>query len=470
MINSFIMFTSNFVNPLMAFASGISYLKYKNVDVVIDPIIIMQPRREYIDPIHQNKTEYTESYIFGKTVDDVPDLPSVLKLFRNFDNNFEMLQDININDYRKPLIKSIIEYSEKLKDNKTVFFSVFRYHFLFHLFLAFLIKKISPHTKIVFGGPQIQFSKLTRELLLECNFIDHIIVGDVETGLYDYFKNKINSKIYYPNNLDLSELQMPIYNKNIFLFDKQIMLHTSRNCFNKCSYCPSVSLEYRKMPLSKFDEWMKHYNKLSYIKSFYLTDAILNPTTKRFHEIIEIMLKHNKNKNYYLWCHSNGLDEYTIKMLSKLSFEKPGCLVIAYDIASTTLQKKCDRPISIEMDKIIEWCNKYNIRTMIPFIVGLPNETNDDYQLMAEKIKLIKSKTKKSYIYPVIFSYLYIPGSPLFETPANYGISFINWDENTSKIYPPLKSLVENTPRYYNGLDPKLFIQRVEYIRNILNE
>jgi radical SAM superfamily enzyme YgiQ (UPF0313 family) len=471
MLASFVCFISRMENPLMAYASGISYLEKQGINVHISPFVVWQDRKDNENErsVHQNITGYTEEYIFGKTVDDIVDLPAVLKLLRNYDNNFDILKDINIPQYRMPLIAKLDDYAYKLKDSDVIFFSVFRYHFLYHLILAFKIKRLSPNTKIVFGGPQIILSKLSRLVLDKANFINHIICGDIESGLFDYFSDNITSKIHYSKDVVMNELNMPKYDLNVSrAYGNQIMMHTSRNCFNKCAYCPSVYLKYRKIDLDIFEDWIKYYCSKG-VKSIYFTDAILNPSPNRFNKLLDILLKYGNKQSYYMWCHSMGLDEEQIKMISKLSFKDPGGFVVAYDLVSNELRDKFKRPTSENIDLIIEWLAKYKIKTMLPFIVGTPLETEVDFNLILEKINFIKSFSSQFGVNPVFFSYLFIPGSPIFENPQKFGIIYDYWDENTANIYPPLYDVVINSPRYYNGVNIRDFERRLILLKGNLS-
>ena len=460
---SFVTFTNDMKNPLMAYSSLTSYLNYKNIDVHIDSRIIFCKRREK-QTVHTNITDYTTDYIFGKTVDDIVDLKSIVTLFKNFDLERDLTKNIDIPTYRNEMIKTLQKEAVELFDNDTVFFSVFRYHFLYHLFLAAYIKRINPNIKIVFGGPQIINSKQTINLLNNCPFIDYIVHGDVETGIYDYLTKPIN-RIHYAKSLELKDLQMPDYtDQPLFLFENQVMITTSRNCFNKCSYCPSVYLPYKKAPLDSVDKWIKYYCNNNKVKSIYFTDAIFNSSAKRFNGIIDILLNRHKGQSFYIWCHSLGLTEDHIRKLSNLNFNHPGDIILAYDSASKTLCERINRPTAENIDELIDLFIFHGLNLSTFFIAGMPIETEDDFMINYNKIKELRLKHQNK-LNIAIHSLLFIPGSPFYEHYEDYNINLEYWDNKTANIYPPVKEIVKSIPRYYYGLvTPDELTRRVTMI------
>ena len=458
---NFVIFTNNNFNPLMAYTSAKAYLKYKNIDIDFHRTILYCERRNEDNDLHTNYTDYTTEYIFGKTVDDIVDLESVVKLFRNYDLGYDLLKDIHIPKFRKDkLIKSINKEAKRLSTYDVVFFSVFRYHFLYHLYLAALIKTLNIDIQLIFGGPQIINSKLSVKLLDESTFIDNIIIGDVETGIYDYFMTPIE-RLHYPKQLDLKEQQKPDYdNQPLFLFQDQIMVSSSRNCFNNCSYCPSVYLSYNMVPIDIFSNWIQDFCKDTKIKSIYFTDAIFNPTFERFDAILDVLLEYANKLSF--WCHSIGLNSNHIDKLVKLNFDDPGCIVLAYDSASVELNKLMKRKSSQDIDKLIDEMINKGLNLYTPFIQGLPIETENDYLLTYNKVKQLRMMYGKNIII-AIHSFLFIPGSPFYENYKDYNIKLEYWDEKTAMIYPPARDVVLTIPRYYYGiLDVTTFNKRIE--------
>lgn len=447
---NFVVFINSMDNPLMAYTSAQAYLNYKNIDVQLILSIFFCKRRKDAPKLHTNITDYTTEYIFGKTVDDIVELESIVKLVRNFNLHMDLLKDIPVPSFRNELINIIDKEAIKLSNNDVVFFSVFRYHFLYHLYLAASIKKLNKNVKIVFGGPQIINSKLTVKLLENIEFIDNIICGDVETGVFDYLTKQV-SKVHYSEPLNLKELQMPDYsNSPIFLFKNQIMLTTSRNCFHKCSYCPSVYMPYKFVNIDIIDSWIKHYCDDPKVKSIYFTDAIFNSNSKRFHDILDILLTRNKGQSFYIWCHPLNLEVSHIEKLAKLNFDDPGCIVLAYDSGSKELCSRMNRPVADNIDESISLLISNGLSLFTPFIGGYPIETESDYLLTYNKTKELRQLYGNKIII-AIQSFLFIPGSPFYENYQDYNIELEYWDNKTANMYPPLSNIVKTIPRYYYG-------------------
>jgi len=408
-------------NPLTAYSIAKSMIKG------LDLAILNFPRIDKKDVIFTNRTDYTEPYIYGQTIDDVVDKKAILKLIENYNNNRDFLRNIKIPKFRSKFIDSIYKEACRVSKYDVVFFSIFRYHFLYHLLLAAIAKSLNNKLKVVVGGPQIILSSLSRDILLNCPFVDKILVGNVEDCIDEYNKPE---KLSFVKNKNIINSIIPNYYPFTKFFNNTVNLFTSRNCSYICKYCPNgnMNLKYSKIDLNTVDIWLNYYKKCN----IYFTDPYINLIRKRFDEILDMLKKTNFPDKYTMWLHSKKLSFLQIDKLIEL---QPKRLWMSYDVVDVGLSKSMARPIDKYIDEKIINITDGDINLVVPFIIGLPGETNYTFDKTLEKIVQLKDICNKK-LQIEIFPYLHNVGSPLFDSDPNYknGISETIMKKRLDKI------------------------------------
>ena len=380
-------------NPLTAFSIARSIIN----DISL--AMLNFPRIEVKDDFFMNMTTYTVPYVYGKTVDDVVDIHAIQQLCINFDNRLTLTDKLNIPKFRDKFINRLYKEAERISEYNIAFFSIFRFHLLYHLLLAAIVKKINKEVKIVFGGPQIILSKLTRNLLEKCNFVDTILIGNVEDCLPSYLK-------YYPNlpkvmivkNKNNINNITPEYYPFTKIFDNSVNLFSSRNCSMLCSYCPNGSneLKYQNVNLKVFEKWLEKYSS----NNVYLTDPFINLINKRFLKILDILKETNFDKKYIMWTDPKKLTFEHIDILCDL---KPRKIWLAYDIVDEEFSMKHHRWAINKIEMLKTDCNE-NLSIILctylhnvgsPLFYKDPNYLNGiPENIIKERIKSIKNILK----------------------------------------------------------------------------
>jgi len=107
--------------------------------------------------------------------------------------------------------------------------------------LIHIIKKVSPQTIIILGGPEVSYTPFRVNL----DVADYIIQGEGEIQFYTLCKNileenKIEQKIFYPQLLDVSTIELPYkYYTDNDIQNRHIYVEASRGCPYNCEFCLS---------------------------------------------------------------------------------------------------------------------------------------------------------------------------------------------------------------------------------------
>jgi len=284
------------------------------------------------------------------------------------------------------------------------------------------IKKISPHTPIVWGGPMATSSP---ELCLQSCPVDHIAMGMGEKTVVSIanalgknanpadiphvssFNNgKITIKDVYYFTGDLDTLDYPkfqLWNHGIREMG-YIFILSSRGCPRNCAFCFHNSFSGRKKwysrstqnVLDEMEFWADYYkmNKFHFIDDNFLIN------TKRACSILEKSIE----RNYEISQVAGNLYDFNPQVL-KYIYGYIDLVSFGIESASLKIQKLLNKVI--ELDRVLELIKeltKNEIKTIATnFMFGLPTETDEDISAsiqLAIKIRNINSSSRMiPYIY-----------------------------------------------------------------------
>lgn len=168
--------------------------------------------------------------------------------------------------------------------------------------LVAIIKKVSPETVIVLGGPEISYEWEEQRCFEYC---DYIICGEGDIEFANLCRsilngNPPNSKVIKPQPPDLAKLALPYE----FYTDKDIAhriiyVESSRGCPFKCEFClSSLDEQVRYFPLEKFLDAIERLTQRG-AKQFKFVDRTFNLDPKRGQEILEFCLNHAKRGIFF---------------------------------------------------------------------------------------------------------------------------------------------------------------------------
>jgi radical SAM superfamily enzyme YgiQ (UPF0313 family) len=248
-------------------------------------------------------------------------------------------------------------------------------------------------TKIIFGG--IHPTSIPEEVIKN-DFVDYVVVGEGEYALLDIVDGKPNRpNIWFKENgkiiknnvrpliKDLDSLPFP--NKRIF--EKYIsmasyMIMTSRDCPFNCTFCCNSILHKlygmanRKRSITNVIEELILAKAKYKFKNVDFVDDVFTANKKWLREFLGIY-KREINVPFRCLTHPFFMSDEVAKLL-----KESGCEAI--DIGIQTLNETIRKNMlnrhetNSDVEKALNSCKKYGLKTHIDHIVGLPGETEQD--------------------------------------------------------------------------------------------
>jgi len=278
------------------------------------------------------------------------------------------------------------------------------------------IRKVSPETKIVLGGPHVD---IYPEQTINLSEIDFVIRKEGEYPFLHLVRHLTDGKT------DLSEVrnlvwrdeegrirmneltasmndysQMPFPARHLVPLDKYFSIMTENNpittmisakgCPYKCVFCYKHidKVSYRS-PKSIADE-MEHIRGLGIREIFFVDDTFYVNSSVAMKICDEII----KRKIGMPWGARARVNNISEEMLEK--FKKAGCkrLHIGVESGNDRILQNLNKKITVEMaKKAFTLCRKHKIDTLAYFIIGNPGEGQKEIE---DTIKLAR-ELKPSY-------------------------------------------------------------------------
>lgn len=259
--------------------------------------------------------------------------------------------------------------------------------------LIHIIKKVSPQTLIVLGGPEVTY------LPFRVNFddADYIIQGEGDVAFYTLCKNIINEqpmdKIIKMNAPNLKEIQLPyMYYTDDDIKNRYIYVEISRGCPFECEFCLSSMDE--KVRAFDLDEVLAEFDKLweRGARNFKFVDRTFNLNMKAANRILDFFLA--KEPPYF--AHFEVIpDHFPASLREKIKRFPHGALQL--EIGIQTLNPEIAKNISrqLKLDKIKDNIsfleNETTAHIHLDLIVGLPGESLESFGRNLDELMRISS-------------------------------------------------------------------------------
>lgn len=248
--------------------------------------------------------------------------------------------------------------------------------------LVQIIKKVSPQTTVILGGPEVSYAPL------RVNFdnADFIIQGEGDTAFYDLCKNIINAtppenKIIKMSMPSLKEIELPYkYYTDEDIQNRYIYVELSRGCPFECEFCLSSMDE--KVRAFNLDKVLEEFENLWQrgARNFKFVDRTFNLNMRTANRILDFFLE--KEEPYF--AHFEVIpDHFPASLRKKISQFPHGALQL--ELGIQTLNPEIANNISRQLllDKIEENIifleNETEAHIHLDLIVGLPGETLESF-------------------------------------------------------------------------------------------
>ncbi len=240
-----------------------------------------------------------------------------------------------------------------------------------------LIKKVSPTTTIILGGPEVSYEPFR----VDYSLADFIIQGEGDTSFYNLAKKisegkKPEIRIIKPVMENLKEVNLPYeYYTDEDIKNRYIYVEASRGCPFSCEFCLSSMDE--KVRTFDLDLLMEEFEKLWQrgARNFKFVDRTFNINMRLANRILDFFLA--KDAEYF--AHFEVIpDHFPESIKEKIALFPHGALQL--EIGIQTLNELIAENISrpLKLDKIkenIAFLEEYTTAHIhLDLIVGLPGE------------------------------------------------------------------------------------------------
>jgi len=247
--------------------------------------------------------------------------------------------------------------------------------------LIHILKKVSPQTKIILGGPEVTYEPFRVNL----DDADYIIKGEGDIAFYELCQNILNAtaneRIIAMSIPNLRELQLPYqYYSDDDIKNRYIYVEISRGCPFECEFCLSSMDE--KVRAFNLKEILEEFEKLwdRGARNFKFVDRTFNLNMKAANSILDFFL--SKEPPYF--AHFEVIpDHFPESLRTKIKAFPHGALQLEIGIQTLNLEIANNISRQLKLDKIksniafLE--NETTAHIHLDLIVGLPGESLESF-------------------------------------------------------------------------------------------
>ena len=253
------------------------------------------------------------------------------------------------------------------------------------LALVNIIKKVSPNTIIVLGGPEVSYESETQSI---CQQADFVFKGESDFAFYEFCKQVLiekklpSEKFIKPNLPEIKNIALPYkYYSDEDIKNRVIYVEASRGCPYKCEYClSSLDASVRNFDIDLFLSEMDTLIERG-LRQFKFVDRTFNLSPSISTKILQFFLD-RIDKDLFL--HFELVPDRLPNELKAL-IEKFPKGSLQFEIGIQTFNPEVSKLVSRRQDyKKIDENFKYlrahtGVHTHADLIAGLPGETMESF-------------------------------------------------------------------------------------------
>jgi len=248
--------------------------------------------------------------------------------------------------------------------------------------LLHIIKKVSPKTTVILGGPEVTYTPY------RVNFdeADFIIKGEGDEAFYNLVNailknNPPQNPIVEMSMANLKELSLPYkYYTDSDIANRYIYVEISRGCPFECEFCLSSMDE--KVRAFNLDEVLAEFEILWQrgARNFKFVDRTFNLNMKTANKILDFFL--SKDEEYF--AHFEVIpDHFPLSLREKIKLFPHGSLQLEIGIQTLNpeVAKNISRQLNLEKvyDNITFLEQETHAHIHLDLIVGLPGESLESF-------------------------------------------------------------------------------------------
>ena len=289
--------------------------------------------------------------------------------------NTEILE-FSINDALQSVAEKLLETNPNIIGLGVYIWNAAQIHELIHI-----LKKVSPRTIIILGGPEVTYEPFR----VNYDLADYIIQGEGDLAFYNLCKDILHSReserIIRMSIPDLQAIALPYsYYSDHDIANRYIYVEISRGCPFACEFCLSSMDE--KVRAFDLDEVLREFETLweRGARNFKFVDRTFNLNMKAANRILDFFLE--KEPPYF--AHFEVIpDHFPASLREKIRRFPEGALQLEIGIQTLNLEIANNISRQLKLDKIKENItfleNETTAHIHLDLIVGLPGESLESF-------------------------------------------------------------------------------------------
>ncbi|MBS4068813.1 B12-binding domain-containing radical SAM protein [Sulfurimonas sp.] len=298
--------------------------------------------------------------------------------------------EFSINDAIQTIAEKLLIHSPQIIGIGVYIWNALEVRELIHI-----IKKISPNTKIVLGGPEVSHEPFRVNL----DSADFIIQGEGDEAFYrlcrDIFDGLANQRVIKMSMPSLKNVELPYkFYTDDDIKNRYIYVEASRGCPFECEFClSSMDEKVRAFDIELFLSELELLWKRG-ARNFKFIDRTFNLNIKTANRLLDFFLEKEDMSPYF--AHFEVVpDHFPESLKEKIASFPHGALQL--EIGIQTLNPDIANNISrpLKLDKIKENIrfleNETNAHIHLDLIVGLPGESLESFGANLDELVSLSS-------------------------------------------------------------------------------
>ncbi|MDX9756193.1 MAG: DUF4080 domain-containing protein [Sulfurimonas sp.] len=298
--------------------------------------------------------------------------------------------EFSINDAIQTIAEKLLTHSPQIIGIGVYIWNALEVRELIHI-----IKKISPNTKIVLGGPEVSHEPFRVNL----DSADFIIQGEGDEAFYrlcrDIFYGTANQRVIKMSMPSLKNVELPYkFYTDDDIKNRYIYVEASRGCPFECEFClSSMDEKVRAFDIELFLSELELLWKRG-ARNFKFIDRTFNLNIKTANRLLDFFLEKEEMSPYF--AHFEVVpDHFPESLKEKIASFPHGALQL--EIGIQTLNPAIANNISrpLKLDKIKENIrfleNETNAHIHLDLIVGLPGESLESFGANLDELVSLSS-------------------------------------------------------------------------------
>ena len=298
------------------------------------------------------------------------------------------IMEFSINDALQSVAEKLLDAKPDIIGLGVYIWNAAQIHELIHI-----LKKVSPHTIIILGGPEVTYEPFR----VNYDLADYIIQGEGDLAFYELC-SKINAgqkseriiRMSIPNLKDIA-LPYQYYNDHD-IANRYIYVEISRGCPFECEFCLSSMDE--KVRAFDLDTVLREFEKLweRGARNFKFVDRTFNLNMKAANRILDFFLE--KEPPYF--AHFEVIpDHFPASLREKIKHFPHGALQLEIGIQTLNLEIANNISRQLKLDKIKDNIafleNETTAHIHLDLIVGLPGESLESFGRNLDELMRLSS-------------------------------------------------------------------------------